>query len=77
MRRWEVSSVPSVSIPEQTLSADELTRARNAWIRLVQRVAFRVEIEAASDGCAAPPRSPLCRLNPFLDKRGLLKVEGA
>ena len=52
-------------------SAAEINDARDHWILVTQDVAFRI-----GDGCYSrrKTRSLLCRLNPFIDARGFLRV---
>jgi hypothetical protein len=52
IRRWLARlSTRSDSIRETVLSAAELTDSRVTWIRRVQGIAFRGEIEALREGC--------------------------
>ena len=58
------------------LTAMELHHSRNSIIRMIQRSAFHDEINSLSQNPEAPLKSKLKRLNPFLDKDGLLRVGG-
>ena len=58
------------------LSTDELDTALIKCIGYVQRSAFFTEIAALNRGQAVGKRSPLHKLQPFLDPHGLLRVGG-
>ena len=58
------------------LTATELQQARNAIIKMVQHLSFQDELTSLSKTPNAPLKSKLKRLNPFLDKDGLLRVGG-
>lgn len=78
MSRWRTFSSagrkPERRIPAG-LSPDELSAALDRWLLVIQGVAFGPELGAIRDD-APLPRSSLCRLTPFLDKKGILRVGG-
>lgn len=69
-----------------TLTVSELNLSRNHLVRLVQKTSFTQEITSLQRSQSQDtgkhtstlhsPRSRLCRLSPFLDKDGLLRVGG-
>jgi len=59
-----------------TLSAMELEEARRLWIRRVQALKFKAELDALRQGRALKSSSKLTSLNPFSDAQGLLRVGG-
>ncbi|XP_029163428.1 uncharacterized protein LOC114934887 [Nylanderia fulva] len=62
--------------PMSALSPQELEAARLRWIRHVQSWEFAEERRALSRGVAVPRRSVLARLDPFVDRNGVLRVGG-
>lgn len=62
--------------PRSSLTISNLRDAESTIIRLVQATAFRTEINASKEAKPLDTRSPLGKLNPFLDGSGLLRVGG-
>ncbi|XP_029175788.1 uncharacterized protein LOC114944167 [Nylanderia fulva] len=62
--------------PMSALSPQELEAARLRWIRHVQSWEFAEERRALSRGVAVPRRSVLARLDPFVDRNGVIRVGG-
>ena len=58
------------------LTATELHQARNVIIKMVQHLFFQNELTILLKDPRAPLKGKLKRLNPFVDKDGLLRVGG-
>ncbi|XP_064458861.1 uncharacterized protein LOC135369129 [Ornithodoros turicata] len=58
------------------LTAAELCEAELYWIRFVQRSAFPSEVATLEVGQSVESASSILTLQPFLDKKGLLRVGG-
>ncbi|XP_011687437.1 PREDICTED: uncharacterized protein LOC105449751 [Wasmannia auropunctata] len=79
MLRWRPRSAAREIQPPRTsgpLTAKELESALRLWIRMVQRRAFRSELEAVTAGRGVPARSALRRVTPMVDPQGILRVGG-
>ncbi|XP_029157331.1 uncharacterized protein LOC114929816 [Nylanderia fulva] len=74
-RRWLRTVAPTVT-PGQPPTADELDGALSHWLREVQALHFPDEVTAVSAGRTVATRSPLAKLAPFADTRGVLRVGG-
>ena len=59
-----------------SLTADQIARARLILFKLVQRTAFAEEISRLSENQSVSHSSKILRLAPFLDKFGVLRVGG-
>ncbi|XP_011261040.2 uncharacterized protein LOC105254185 [Camponotus floridanus] len=59
-----------------SLDPHEIEDALLRWVRVAQTLHFHSELTALGKGRALPPRSPLTRLNPFLDGSGVMRVGG-
>lgn len=59
-----------------SLTIEELERARNAIIRKVQMDSFLQELKDLQKKGIIDTKSPLQQLNPFIDQDGLIRVEG-
>ena len=66
----------STTVERGVLTSQELRQCRLRWIGLAQQQAFSKEIAALGAGRAISSSSPLRRLRPLLDERGLLRVGG-
>ncbi|XP_063601659.1 uncharacterized protein LOC134777731 [Penaeus indicus] len=58
------------------LSSDELVKAKTKLFYCVQREKFAHEIADLRKGKSPARSSPLCRLDPFVDDEGLLRIKG-
>ncbi|XP_011685200.1 PREDICTED: uncharacterized protein LOC105448376 [Wasmannia auropunctata] len=79
MWRWRArpDMVDPASCRETTiLTTDELEQALHRWLRVVQSIAFRAELDSIAQRREMPPRGPLRRLTPAVDAQGLLRVGG-
>ncbi|XP_072159686.1 uncharacterized protein [Bemisia tabaci] len=56
------------------ISSAELQEARHWWIKIIQGKEFKSEIKTLSEKKESP--ASLCKLRPFLDEQGLLRVGG-
>ncbi|XP_023243823.1 uncharacterized protein LOC111641822 [Centruroides sculpturatus] len=66
---------PRNNHPKGELSADEVSSARDHWIRSVQKTYFANELIALNSGALISEKSPNYRFHPFLSN-GILKVGG-
>ncbi|XP_076301733.1 uncharacterized protein LOC143219738 [Lasioglossum baleicum] len=62
--------------PRSSLTVSNLRDAEGTILRLVQATAFRTEINAFKQTKPVDTRSPLSKLNPFVDSNDLLRVGG-
>ncbi|XP_011687493.1 PREDICTED: uncharacterized protein LOC105449810 [Wasmannia auropunctata] len=53
-----------------------IKRAKEFWIRHIQRIYFNSELQTIKENLPLPRISKLKRLSPFLDSKGLLRVGG-
>lgn len=58
------------------LKAEELTNALSIWIRNVQALEFPEEIKCMKKNQPLSRKSSLMSLNPYIDKKGLIRVGG-
>jgi len=76
-RRWlRGHRRQSGAFEPEVLSSDELEEAKLSWLRVIQATKYKEEITAVREGKPLPSRSSLIKLNPFLDKAGVLRVGG-
>ncbi|XP_035457903.2 uncharacterized protein LOC118281435 [Spodoptera frugiperda] len=59
-----------------TLTANELNCATNIITRNVQRLEFSSEYDLLLKNQHIPTKSKICKLSPYLDKKGILRVGG-
>jgi len=71
-RRW----LRQTTTRGSTLTADELQTAEETWIRTSQAWGFPDELAAVTNGKELPRRSPLLKLSPFVDAKGILRIGG-
>ncbi|XP_060831545.1 uncharacterized protein LOC132915753 [Bombus pascuorum] len=69
--RWKHKNNPTTPI-----TATELNTAHNKIIKLLQGIYFSAEIRALQKDRDATIKGKLTRLNPFIDKEGILRVGG-
>ncbi|XP_011859011.1 PREDICTED: uncharacterized protein LOC105556524 [Vollenhovia emeryi] len=76
-RRWlcKIRQTTFVSA-SGVLTPEELEEARLTWIRATQEAHFKRERKAMEREKPLPRRSPLNKLAPFIDDKGLLRVGG-
>ncbi|XP_076660452.1 uncharacterized protein LOC143363803 [Halictus rubicundus] len=74
--RWTSPSRRDATASPPHLRPDELRRAEETWIRLVQRLHFATELTAVEQQKPVPGGSGLRKLTPFLDEYGILRVGG-
>ncbi|XP_029674121.1 uncharacterized protein LOC115242174 [Formica exsecta] len=78
--RWRRSTARerllSDATPEPVLKPAELDEALHRWLRVVQTLHYADEIAAISANGIVAHRSPLSKLNPFMDHNGVLRVGG-
>ena len=58
------------------LTSDELDKAKTKMIYCVQREVYSSEVNAFLRKKPIPKGSSLCKLDPFLDEQGLLRIKG-
>ncbi|CAK1589887.1 unnamed protein product [Parnassius mnemosyne] len=58
------------------LTISELQTATNLLIKHVQSAEFKDDINNITQNKQVPKKSPLSKLNPFIDKNGILRVDG-
>ncbi|XP_039306359.1 uncharacterized protein LOC120358020 [Solenopsis invicta] len=58
------------------LTTQELVDAKFYWVKEIQRASFQGDLQLLSKGRPISKSSPLVRLTPFLDAKGLLRVGG-
>ena len=58
------------------LSFDELELAKSSLLKVVQRQEFPEEVKSLETGLPVRKDSPLYKLSPYIDKVGLLRVQG-
>lgn len=58
------------------LSVIELENERMSWIRIEQNLSFSEEINALKSGKELNSKSKLLQFNPFLDRKGVLRIGG-
>jgi hypothetical protein len=56
------------------ISVDEIESARNAIVRLVQKSKYHDEITSLQEGKAISKSSPIFKLEPWIDKEGIVRV---
>lgn len=61
---------------KEMVSLDELSQSKTVIIRSVQQEVFKEELKCLERGHAMPKQSALERLNPVVDKGGLLRIGG-
>lgn len=61
---------------KETPSMSELSQAKNVIIHSVQHKAFKEELKGQEDRQTCPKQNTLKKLNPVIDKDGLLRVGG-
>lgn len=62
--------------PTKSLTVDEIDKARLFWIKHIQQISFKQEINLLSQGLNLQTASALRRLTPFLDASNLLRTGG-
>lgn len=60
----------------QPLSVEELEQSERAIVKMIQREAFKKEIQALEDSKCINKNSNISKLNPFIDSHGILRVGG-
>lgn len=58
------------------LTGDELDEMHGRWARAAQAHRFAAKVAALKDKGPVASRSPLRKLTPFMDERGLVRVGG-
>ncbi|XP_072160829.1 uncharacterized protein [Bemisia tabaci] len=75
---WMLRFIHNTRHPTQKrtgqISSAELQEARHWWIKIIQGKEFKAEIRTLSEKKESP--ASLCKLRPFLDEQGLLRVGG-
>ncbi|XP_025270370.1 uncharacterized protein LOC112639710 [Camponotus floridanus] len=66
----------SSNLPAPVLLPSELDEALAGWIRVVQAINFKKELKFVQRAVPLPKKSPLAKLGPFLDSKGILRVGG-
>ena len=61
---------------EKSLSLEEYSTVRIAFVKILQRQCFSPEIAALEAGRTVQQDSKLIRLSPFLDENGIIRVRG-
>lgn len=72
--RWR--SIKNENSDSDILTVEEVERARIRWLKLVQTTYFAKEITCLQKKRPLPRNSSILSLNPKLDERGLLRVDG-
>ena len=72
--RWK--AIINKQPKEPWLSSKEITNSRAFWVKYVQITEFNVEIQQIKNDQPLSPKSKIAKLNPFLDKEGILRVGG-
>lgn len=62
--------------PAITLSAQEVVHVRDRLIQIAQKIAYPNEYNSIENNENIPKSSPILNLNPFLDSKKLLRVNG-
>ncbi|XP_011688837.1 PREDICTED: uncharacterized protein LOC105450601 [Wasmannia auropunctata] len=71
--RFKKSTAMSFSGP---LTTQELAEAKFYWVKEIQRFFFQSDLQLLFKGQPLSKSSPLVRLTPFIDSKGLLRVGG-
>ncbi|XP_062542513.1 uncharacterized protein LOC134210482 [Armigeres subalbatus] len=66
----------SSPINSKALCSEEISAAEDCILRLAQQETFSDEIAALNKQKPIPKSSPLLKLNPWLDTRGMLRMQG-
>ncbi|XP_018401614.1 PREDICTED: uncharacterized protein LOC108778819 [Cyphomyrmex costatus] len=75
-RQVSCTSGPPKQAPILVLTPAELERSTQLWIRVVQSIAWRSELDSIVAERELPPRSSLHKLSPRIDDHGVLRVGG-
>ena len=74
--RWKNKTFQRESVSSQTLTANEIQTAKAKIISLVQAQCFPNDLKRLQEGLSVDKSSSLRSLNPFVDKEGLIRVNG-
>lgn len=74
--KYSKDSRAKLKFTQPGLNAIEIARASKVLIKLVQAEFFAVELKSLTQGSSVPLKSPLNRLNPFLDSEGIVRIGG-
>ncbi|XP_055326358.1 uncharacterized protein LOC129580173, partial [Sitodiplosis mosellana] len=76
INRWKDKSKKRIDSLSNPLIATEINKAETQWIKIIQTEYFKNEIAALKRKDSVSPNSSLAKLNPFLDREGLLRMNG-
>ncbi|XP_064467434.1 uncharacterized protein LOC135378344 [Ornithodoros turicata] len=58
------------------ITAEEINAADEYWIKVAQQESFPHEVQELKRGCAIPKASKIGKLQPYLDKYGIMRLKG-